>query len=56
MVIHSNLSKMKNKIFATCLKGNNRDSLGKSSNTSYGVFGAETVKTDYTEFRGFSFR
>ena len=50
MVIHSNLSKMKNKIFATCLKGNNRDSSGKSSNTSYGVLGAGTVKTDHTEF------
>ena len=44
MIIHSNLSKMKNKILPTCLKGNYTDSLGEFSNTSYGVFGAERVK------------
>ena len=43
MIIHSNLSKTKNKILPTCLQGNYRDSLGEFSNTSYGVFGAERV-------------
>ena len=39
MIVHSNLSKMKNKILPTCLQGNYRDSLGEFNNTSaYGVF------------------
>ena len=38
MIIHSNLSKMKNIILPTCLQENYRDSLGELSNTSYGVF------------------
>ena len=38
IIIHSNLSKMKNKIHPTCLQGNYRDSLGDFSNISYGVF------------------
>ena len=41
MIIHSNLSKKKN---PTCLQGNFRDSLGKFSNTSCGIFGVERVK------------
>ena len=32
LIIHSNLSKMKNKILPTCLQGNYRDSLGEFSN------------------------
>ena len=44
MIINSNLSKMRNKILPTCLKGNYRDSLREFSNTSYGVFGSERVK------------
>ena len=44
MIIHNNLSKMKNKILPTCLQGNYRDSLGEFSNVSYGVVGAEKVK------------
>ena len=45
MIIHSNLSKMKNKILPTCLQGNYRDSLGEFNNTrmSYGMFRAERV-------------
>ena len=31
MIIHSNLSKMKNKILWTCLQGNYRGSLGEFS-------------------------
>ena len=44
MIIHSNLSKMKNKFLPTCLQGNYRDSLGEFSNTSYGTLEAERVK------------
>ena len=43
MIIHSNLSKMKNKIVPTCLQGNYKDSLGEFSNRSHGVFGAKRV-------------
>ena len=35
--------KIENKILPSCLQGNYRDSLGEFSNTSYGVFGAESV-------------
>ena len=31
LIIHTNLSKMKNKILPTCVKGNYRDSLGEFS-------------------------
>ena len=41
MIIHNNLSKMKIKILPTCLKGNNRDSLGEFGNISHGVLTAE---------------
>ena len=34
MIIQNNLSKMKNKIFLTCLQGNYRDSLGEFGNMS----------------------
>ena len=44
MIIHSNLSKMKNKFLPTCLQGNYRDSLGEFSNTSYGMLEAERVE------------
>ena len=43
MIIHRKVSKMKNKIFPTCLQGNYGNSLGEFSNTSYGVVGAERV-------------
>ena len=43
MIIHSNISKMKNKVLPSCLQGNYRDGLGEFSCTSYGVFGAERV-------------
>ena len=43
MIIHSNLSEMKNKILPTCSQGNYRDSLGEFSNTSHGVFEAERI-------------
>ena len=46
LIIYSNLSKMKNNLVPTCLQRNYRDSLGEFSNTSYGVFGADTVKND----------
>ena len=45
MIIHCNLSQMKNKILPTCLQGNYRDTLGEFRNTSYGVLGAERVNT-----------
>ena len=38
MIIHSNFSKMKNKILPNCLQGIYKDSLGEFSNTSYRVF------------------
>ena len=44
MIIHSNLSKMKNKILPICLEGNYRGSLGEFSNTLHGVLGADRVK------------
>ena len=44
MIIHSCLSKMKNKILSTCFQGNYIGSLGEFSNTSFGVFGVEGVK------------
>ena len=45
MIIHSNLlAKIKNKILPISLQGNNRDSQGEFSNTSYGVLRAERVK------------
>ena len=44
MIIHRKLSKMKNKILPTCLKGNYGQSLGEFSNMSYGVVRAERVK------------
>ena len=47
MTLHSNLSKMGNKILPICLQGNYRNSLGEFSNTSHGVFGAETVNRGY---------
>ena len=43
MIIHSNLSKMKNKILSTCLQGNYGDRLGEFINRSYGVVGVEKV-------------
>ena len=43
MIIHSDLSKMKNKILQTPLQGNYRNSLGEFSSTSCGAFGAEKV-------------
>ena len=43
MIIHSNLSEMKNKILPTCLQGNYRDGLGEFSNMSFSAFGAEGV-------------
>ena len=43
MIIHCNLSKIKNNILPTCLKGNYRDSLGEFSNMSYGAVEAERV-------------
>ena len=43
MIIHSNLSEMKNKILPTCSQGNYRDILGEFSNTSHGVFEAERI-------------
>ena len=43
MIIHSNLSKMKNEILPTCLQGNYRNSLGEFRKTSHGVLGAERV-------------
>ena len=46
MIIHNNLSEMKNKILSTCLQGNYRDSLGEFSNTSNRVLRAESVKTE----------
>ena len=48
MVIYRNISKMKNKILPTSLRGNFRDSLGEFSNVSYGMFGAERVKAKVT--------
>ena len=39
LIIHNNLSQMKNKILPTCLQANYRDSLGEFSNTEYGVLG-----------------
>ena len=47
MIIHHNLSKIKNTILPTCLQENNRDSLGEFSNTSYGVFMAERVNIEH---------
>ena len=44
MIIHINLSKMKNEIPPTCLQENFRDSFGEFSNMSYGVVRAEKVK------------
>ena len=44
MLVHSNLSKMKNKFLPTCLEENYRDSLGEFRNTSYGTLEAERVK------------
>ena len=35
MIIHSNLSKIKNKIFTTCLQGKSRDSLGEFVKTNH---------------------
>ena len=49
MIIHSNSSKMKNKILPTCLQGDYRDSLGEFNNTSRGMFVAERVKIQLTE-------
>ena len=43
MIIHSNLSKMKNEILPSCLQGNCRDNLGEFSNVLYGGFGAENL-------------
>ena len=37
----TNLSKMKNKIFPTCLQGNYRESLGEFGNISYSVLGLQ---------------
>ena len=39
MIVHSNVSNMKNKVLPTFLQGKCRDSLGEFSNTSYGVLG-----------------
>ena len=44
LIIHSNLSKIKDKILPTCFQGNYRDSLGEFSNTSSGMFGSKSVK------------
>ena len=44
MIVHSNVSKMKNKILPACLQGKCRDSLGEFSNTSYGVLGLTKLK------------
>ena len=43
MIIHSILSKIKNKVLPISLQGNYRDRLEKLSSTSYGLFGAERV-------------
>ena len=43
MIIHRNLTKMKNKILPTCLQGNYGDSLGEFSNTSYGGQSGKTI-------------
>ena len=43
MVIHCNLSKMKNKFLPTCLQGKYRDSLGEFSNVLYYMFWAERL-------------
>ena len=51
MIMHRKLSKMKNKILPTCLQGNCTDSLGEFSNTSYGVFGAETGLTYWPVYK-----
>ena len=50
LIIHSNLSKMKNKILSTCLQGNYKDSKGEFSNASYDVFGAERVKDEHIPY------
>ena len=46
MIMHTNLSKMKNQTLPTCLQGNYRDSLGEFSNMSYGMIWAGRVKHD----------
>ena len=43
MIMHSNLSKMKDKTLPTCLQWNYRDSLGESNNASCGLFEDERV-------------
>ena len=45
MIIHSKLSKMKDKTLRTCLQGNFRDSSREFGKMSYGLFGADRVKT-----------
>ena len=44
LLVHINLTSMKNKILPTWLQGNYIDSLGEFSITSYGMFGAERIK------------
>ena len=55
LIIHSNLSKMKNNILPTCSQGNHRNSLGIFSNTSYDVFWAENVKSRGEVMRYFNY-
>ena len=50
MIIHINLSKMKNKILPTCLQGNYRDRSREFRSTEYGVFGPEMFKKTEWEF------
>ena len=47
MILHSNLSKVKNKTLKTCLQGQHRNSLGEFSNTSYGQFGAARIDVGF---------
>ena len=45
MIIHSKVSKLKDKILRTCLQGNFKDSSREFSKMSYGLFGVDRVKT-----------
>ena len=47
MIMHSNLSKINNNIFLTCLQGNYTERLREFSNTSNGVLGNERVNNQY---------
>ena len=43
MIMHSNVSKMRNKLLPNLFRKKTKDSLGEFSNMSYGVFAAERV-------------